>query len=134
MKIIFRIIVMICVIVLFHYTHITALKYYPAFINLVIFTVFFSSLFKEETIIQKFARIMEGKELPEIVKTYTRNLTYVWSVFLIFNFLVSFATIFMSSKVWTIYNGFISYLLTGCIFGIVYIIRLRFKRKNIVLN
>lgn len=130
MKIIFRIIVMICVIVLFHYTLITALKYYPAFINLVIFTVFFSSLFKEETIIQKFARIMEGKELPEIVKTYTRNLTYVWCVFLIFNFLVSFATIFMSSKVWTIYNGFISYLLTGCIFGIEYIIRLRFKRKN----
>ena len=119
------------VICAFHYNSFLALKYYPAFINLLVFFIFFSSTFTDETIIQKFAKMMEGnKELPDIVKDYTRKLTYVWCVFLMFNFLVSFATIFMSAKVWTIYNGFVSYMLTGLLFAVEYIIRIRFKRKH----
>ena len=129
MRMIFPIIFTFIIIGLFHFTGLIALKYYPAAINLAIFTIFFSSTFTEETVIQKFAKIMEGKELPDIVKDYTRKLTYVWCVFLMFNFTVSFATIFMSSKVWTIYNGCISYHLTGLLFAIEYLIRLRFKRK-----
>ena len=128
---IFPVLFTFVVIGIFHFTNFIALKFYPALINLLIFFIFFSSIFTKETIIQKIAKIMEGgKELPEIVKQYTRNLTYVWCVFLIFNFLVSFATIFMSSKVWTIYNGCVSYLLTGMVFGVEYIIRLIFKRRH----
>ena len=127
---IFPIIFTFVIIGLFHFTNLIALKFYPAAINLAIFILFFSSTFTNETVIQKIARMMEGKELPDIVKNYTRNLTYVWCVFLLFNFLVSFATIFMSSKVWTIYNGCISYLLTGLLFAVEYVIRIRFKRKH----
>lgn len=130
MRMIFPLIFTFIIIGAFHYTHLVALKFYPALINLLIFFVFFSSLFAKETIIQKFAKIMEGKDLPDIVKKYTRNLTYIWCVFLIFNFLISFATIFMSSKIWTIYNGCISYILTGTIFAVEYIIRIIFKRKH----
>lgn len=126
---IFPIIFTFVIIGLFHFTNLIALKFYPAAINLAIFILFFSSTFTNETVIQKIARMMEGKELPDIVKNYTRKLTYVWCVFLLFNFLVSFATIFMSSKVWTIYNGCISYLLTGLLFAVEYVIRIRFKRK-----
>lgn len=129
MKMIFPIIFTFVIIGLFHFTNLIALKFYPAAINLAIFILFFSSTFTNETVIQKIARMMEGKELPDIVKNYTRKLTYVWCVFLLFNFLVSFATIFMSSKVWTIYNGCISYLLTGLLFAVEYVIRIRFKRK-----
>ena len=127
---IFPIIFTFVIIGLFHFTNLIALKFYPAVINLAIFILFFSSTFTNETVIQKIARMMEGKELPDIVKNYTRKLTYVWCVFLLFNFLVSFATIFMSSKVWTIYNGCISYLLTGLLFAVEYVIRIRFKRKH----
>lgn len=130
MKMIFPIIFTFVIIGLFHFTNLIALKFYPAVINLAIFILFFSSTFTNETVIQKIARMMEGKELPDIVKNYTRKLTYVWCVFLLFNFLVSFATIFMSSKVWTIYNGCISYLLTGLLFAVEYVIRIRFKRKH----
>ncbi len=130
MKMIFPIIFTFVIIGLFHFTNLIALKFYPAAINLAIFILFFSSTFTNETVIQKIARMMEGKELPDIVKNYTRKLTYVWCVFLLFNFLVSFATIFMSSKVWTIYNGCISYLLTGLLFAVEYVIRIRFKRKH----
>ena len=130
MKMIFPIIFTFFIIGLFHFTNLIALKFYPAVINLAIFILFFSSTFTNETVIQKIARMMEGKELPDIVKNYTRKLTYVWCVFLLFNFLVSFATIFMSSKVWTVYNGCISYLLTGLLFAVEYVIRIRFKRKH----
>ena len=131
MRVIFSIIFTLVVICAFHFTNFIALKCYPAFINLLVFFIFFSSTFTDETIIQKFAKMMEGnKELPDIVKDYTRKLTYVWCVFLMFNFLVSFATIFMSAKVWTIYNGFVSYMLTGLLFAVEYIIRIRFKRKH----
>ena len=127
---IFPIIFTFVIIGLFHFTNLIALKFYPAVINLAIFILFFSSTFTNETVIQKIARMMEGKELPDIVKNYTRKLTYVWCVFLLFNFLVSSATIFMSSKIWTVYNGCISYLLTGLLFAVEYVIRIRFKRKH----
>ena len=130
MKMIFPIIFTFVIIGLFHFTNLIALKFYPAVINLAIFILFFSSTFTNETVIQKIARMMEGKELPDIVKNYTRKLTYVWCVFLLFNFLVSSATIFMSSKIWTVYNGCISYLLTGLLFAVEYVIRIRFKRKH----
>ena len=130
MRMIFPIIFTFVVIGVFHFTHLNALKFYPALINLLILAIFFSSTFTDETIIQKFARMMEGKELPDIVKDYTRKLTYVWCVFLLFNFLVSSVTIFMSPKVWTIYNGFLSYFLTGLLFAVEYVIRIRFKRKH----
>ena len=130
MKMIFPLLFTFIVIGVFHFTHLIALKFYPAAINLLIFFIFFSSIFTKETIIQKFAKLMEGKELPDIVKSYTRKLTYVWCVFLMFNFLVSSATIFMSPEVWMIYNGCISYLLTGMVFAVEYIVRIIFKRRH----
>ena len=98
MRVIFSIIFTFVIICAFHFTNFIALKYYPAFINLLVFFIFFSSIFTDETIIQKFAKMMEGKELPDIVKDYTRKLTYIWCIFLMFNFLVSFATIYMREK------------------------------------
>ena len=71
MRMIFPIIFTFIIIGAFHFTQVVALKFYPAMINLLIFFLFFSSLFARETIIQKFAKIMEGKELPDIVKKYT---------------------------------------------------------------
>lgn len=72
---------------------------------------------------------------------YTRNLTYVWAGFTFLNFLISFATVFASEKIWALYNGFISYFLVGTFFIIEYIVRgvtvkgwtvnsTMFKRKN----
>ena len=116
-------------IILFYLKRIVAIKYYPPLMNLFIFLIFFSSLFKKETIIQKFAKLMDG-ELNEKVLIYTRNLTYVWCVFLFFNLLISIVTIFMSDKVWMIYNGFLSYVLVGLMFAVEYPIRLNYRRKN----
>lgn len=116
------------VIALFSYTRIFAFKLYPVCMNFFIFSVFFSSLFAKETVIQKFAKMIDGN-LSGFAKVYTRNLTYVWCVFLFVNFLISLGTVFMSDKVWMIYNGCLSYVLVGTFFVVEYIIRIILRKK-----
>lgn len=117
------------IIALFHFTRLKGLKIYPVVVNFSIFWLFFSSLFTEETIIQKFARLSEG-QLTEPVKIYTKNLTYVWCVFLFIQFLCSAITCFLSDTIWMIYNGFLSYILLGIFFTIEYAIRILFRKTN----
>lgn len=119
----------IAVILLFHFTRFGGLKLYPIVVNSAIFWLFFSSLFADETIIQKFAKLAEG-ELKEPVKSYTKNLTFIWCVFLFIQLLLSIITCFLSDKIWMIYNGFLSYFFLGCFFAIEYVVRIIFKRKN----
>jgi len=123
------VITMFCVIFIFHRTGFILLKYYPPVVNFAFFAIFFSSIFCRQTIIQKIALASEP-DAGEDVLRYTRNLTYVWSAFMFLNFMISFATVFMSKKVWTLYNGFISYMLVGAFFFIEYIVRLNFKRQH----
>ena len=124
-KFLFPIVVMILVIILFHYTNWIWVKLYPVIVNFFLFCLFFGSIFEKETIIQKFARLMEPDIKPKALE-YTRNLTYVWAVFIFLNFLVSVATLFMSEKVWAFYNGFLSCILVGAFFIIEYIMRIWF--------
>ena len=121
--------VMCCVIVLFHFTDIILFKYYPVVVNFLLFAVFFGSVFQKETVIQKIARAMEPDIKPKALE-YTRKLTYIWSAFMFCNFVVSLLTVFLSEKIWIVYNGFVSYLLVGFFFGVEYIVRINFKRKH----
>ena len=121
----------VCVVLLFHFSKIYALKFYPVIVNSFIFCVFFSSVFCEETIIQKIAKKMDG-ELTDFSRNYTRKLTYVWCIFLFVNLSISFATVFMQPKVWELYNACISYIALGVMFGVEYIVRiiLRFEKSR----
>ncbi len=118
----------VCVVLLFHFSKIYALKFYPVIVNSFIFCVFFSSVFCEETIIQKIAKQMDG-ELTDFSRNYTRKLTYVWCIFLFVNLSISFATVFMSPKVWELYNACISYIALGVMFGVEYIVRIILRAK-----
>ncbi|DAA81131.1 TPA: DNA gyrase subunit B [Candidatus Gastranaerophilales bacterium HUM_2] len=118
----------VCVVLLFHFSKIYALKFYPVIVNSFIFCVFFSSVFCEETIIQKIAKKMDG-ELTDFSRNYTRKLTYVWCIFLFVNLSISFATVFMSPKIWELYNACISYIALGVMFGVEYIVRIILRAK-----
>ena len=117
------------VIGLFHFTDFVLLKFYPPVMNFCLFFIFFSSLFQERTVIQKIALASDPNSNENVMK-YTRNLTYIWAVFTFLNFLVSVLTVFMSEKIWALYNGIISYILVGLIFIIEYIVRINFMRKH----
>lgn len=114
--------VTLAVILLFHYTQIFAVKFYPVCANLTVFLVFFTSLFAKETVIQKFAKAIEG-ELDEFTKNYTRKLTYVWCIFCFCNLILSIVTLFLPEKIWAIYNGCISYIAIGTMFAVEYMVR-----------
>ncbi len=116
-------------LVLFYFKRFVVIKFYPPIMNFVFFMVFFSSLFMKETVIQKIARTMKP-DLEQIELDYTRNVTYVWCVFLFLNFVLSVVTIFLSDKIWLLYNGFISYFFLGTMFIVEYIVRIIFRKRH----
>ncbi len=117
------------VIGFFWFTKITAVKFYPVLMNFLFFCIFFCSLFAKETVIQKIARLTDGS-LNEPIKTYTKNLTYIWIFFLFVNFSISVYSLFLSDKFWMLYNGFVSYLLIGTVFIIEFTVRYFFKKRH----
>ena len=119
----------LCIILLFYIKRFIILKFYPSICNFFIFCIFFGSLFTKETIITKFARAC-GDELKKSTIDYTVKVTYVWCIFTFLNFLISVYTIFLSDNIWIIYNGFISYILIGFVFGVEYIVRIILRKRN----
>ncbi|MCK5831604.1 MAG: hypothetical protein KAH20_15020 [Methylococcales bacterium] len=113
-----------CVFALWSNNMIT-LKFYPVLISFSFFVVFFTSLFYPPPIIERFARL-QHPDLPEKGIRYTRKVTQVWCVFFMFNGLVATATVLWSSfAFWSLYNGFISYVLMGLLMAIEYGVRIR---------
>lgn len=128
LRFIFPFLVTLLVILIFHFTQIKLVKIYPVLANFTVFLVFFISLFAKETVIQKIAKKFEGG-LDEFTKNYTRNLTYVWCGFTFLNFVISIVTVFLSEKLWALYNGCISYILIGSLFVVEYIVRVVLRKK-----
>lgn len=111
------------------FNQILFVKIYPFLVNLFLLILFSYSLFSPPTIIEKFARIYEKNLLPPEIK-YTRNVTIIWCLFFIINGLISLYTSYFSSmKIWVFYNGFLTYILIGTLFGCEYIVRYFFKKK-----
>lgn len=130
MRFIFPFLVTLLVIIVFHYTNVFAVKFYPVGANFTIFLIFLTSSFAKETVIQKFAKALEKTDkLDDFTENYTRKLTYCWAVFTFFNFLVSIFTLFLSEKWWALYNGVISYALIGTFFAVEYIVRVILRKK-----
>lgn len=119
------------VIFLFYIKRFVFLKFYPPICNLFVFTVFFSSLFARETIIQKIARAY-GNKLEKPAWIYTRRVTYAWCFLTFFNFIVSIWTIFLSDKIWLLFNGCICYILIGLLFISEYIIRINLRKRGLI--
>ena len=98
------------------------LRLYPVIMNAAVCTIFALSL-KKTPLVTQFAQKMHKEPLDKQKLIYTRHVTQAWAIFMFVNMLVSFATVFMSIKIWTLYNGFISYVLIGTMILSEYVIR-----------
>jgi uncharacterized membrane protein len=94
-------------------------KIYPVVISLVLLSLFGFSLAKGPTMIFRLASLQD-KSLREAgpardkAEPYCRKVTQIWCCFFSINALINFYTaIWATPLVWTIYNGFISYILIG---------------------
>jgi len=103
--------------------------YYPVFMNLGLLMAFAYSLSHPPPIIERFARLTEP-DLPDVAVPYCRKVTVVWCVFFAVNGSIALITaLFTPVKIWTLYNGFISYVLMGLLFAVEYAVRRTVKKK-----
>ncbi len=107
----------------------TYVKLLPVLINIGLFSVFCSSLFKTP-MVQIFAEKFEGRKLTSKELNYTRSVTKIWTVFFLVNAAIAFYTsLFSSLEAWSFYNGFLSYILVGVLFAGEYAVRLFMKSR-----
>ena len=101
------------------------LRFYPVLISFCLFVIFASSLFYPPPVIERLARL-QHPDLPEQGVRYTRKVTQVWCVFFVCNGLIATVTAVWSSLAWwSLYNGFISYILMALLMVVEYLVRIR---------
>jgi uncharacterized membrane protein len=106
------------------------LKLYPVWVNAALLGTFTYSLFAPPSMVERIARTWEP-DLPAAAISYTRRVTQAWCIFFALNGAIALATsLWASSAVWSLYNGFIAYALMGLLFAGEYCIRRRFKRRH----
>lgn len=106
------------------------LKLYPVLMSVGALLIFAYTLLKPPAMIERFARLAEPNLPPEGVQ-WTRKVTYVWCGFFAINASVALITVFFTStKIWVLYNGFISYLLMGILLLGEFLLRKRQQRLH----
>jgi uncharacterized membrane protein len=106
------------------------LKFYPVFVNAALLSAFIYSLIVPPSMVERFARLREP-ELPVSAMYYTRRVTQIWCVFFAINGTIALITaLWASAALWTLYNGFIAYLLMGLLFTGEYLVRWRFRLRH----
>lgn len=106
------------------------LKLYPVLVSAVMLAAFGYTLIAPPSMVERIARMQES-DLPPAIVGYTRRVTQVWCGFFIINGAIALCTaLWASPGVWLIYNGMISYLLMGLLFGGEFITRVYFKRRH----
>ena len=94
----------------------TAAKAYPAILSGLVVTVFANSLRHPPSLIERFARIKDP-QLASVGQNYCRWLTGVWAIWLLANTLIAGGlAVWASIGLWTLWTGFISYLVMGTLF------------------
>ena len=106
------------------------LKFYPVLMSLGSASVFAYTLIRPPTMIERFARLHQP-DLPESGVRWTRQVTKVWCGFLVLNALVALSTVFLSTQIWAVYNGFISYVLMGILLLGEFVLRRRHQQKEL---
>lgn len=95
----------------------TLLLLYPASISASLLFLFGSTLLQPPTLVERIARLDGAKPSPALER-YTRRVTEVWCLFFIINGTLAVYTALLASReTWAFYNGFLAYLLMGCLFA-----------------
>ncbi|MDR2207501.1 MAG: hypothetical protein LBE22_00780 [Azoarcus sp.] len=108
---------------------ISLLLYYPVLVSAMFLAAFAASLFQSQTLVERLARRLDP-ELPPHGVRYTRRVTIAWCVFFVINGGIALWTTTQSTTVWTFYNGLISYVAMGVMFGGEWLIRQRVMRRS----
>jgi len=104
--------------------------FYPVIINATMLGAFGYTLLRPPSMIERLARLRRA-ELPRAAIGYCRVVTMVWCGFFLINGAIAcWTALAASTETWTLYNGLISYLAMGVLFGVELIVRARFERRH----
>lgn len=118
------------VVLLLSYDGLLAVKAYPVAVSLGLAFGFIWSLFYPPSAIERIARLTEPNLNAHGVG-YTRKVTICWIMFFVVNAVISsYTALYTDLATWTLYNGFISYVLMGLLFSIEFIVRYFVKRRH----
>lgn len=102
--------------------------WYPVAINVFMLTIFGSSLWTKQTIIEKFARLQDPN-LPAEATAYTRKVTQVWCAVFMLNIMVTVSLIYLNRlDAWAIYTGVIAYVIMAIVMVGEWLIRPKHKK------
>ena len=110
------------------------LRLYSVAISATFLFAFVSTLFFPPSIIYRFATLTDasirGSPRYLAVEAYCRKVCIAWCIFFVLNGSVAaYTALCCSYVVWSVYNGFVSYILMGILFASEFIIR-RFVNKK----
>jgi len=95
----------------------------PVAVSLYLLVTFAASLRRGPPMIERFARLVED-DLPDFTRPYCRAITWVWCGFLVANAAVAGVLAVAAPLAWwTLYTGFIFYLLMGALLGAEFVLR-----------
>ena len=110
------------------------IKLYPVLMNLIFLFTFGSTLFLSPNICFRFACLaqknLSKSHIARRVEKYCFKVTIIWCIFFILNGSAALYTVFSKSdKIWSIYNGGISYGLMGVLFAVEFLVRMVVNSK-----
>ena len=126
--------VLVCAVIAFFADNILFVKFYPVLVNLSLLVFFGFTLWRTPSFAFRMA-MLGNKNLinsPSLksVERYCNKVTLAWCVFFVVNTSISTTTVFIGSdKVWSLYNGLISYILVGIFFTVEFGIRKMVQSK-----
>lgn len=108
----------------------TMLRLYPVLVNGGMLLIFGYSLKYPPSMIERFARLHEPYLTASGI-SYTQTVTQVWCVFFVFNgCAATFTAFYTSREIWSLYNGFVAYILMGVLFAGEWLVRRHFIDNN----
>ena len=72
---------------------------------------------------------MKGK-LSEKGIVYAKKATYAWVIFMYALTCISCITVFLSTEIWALFNGLISYILIGVMFAAEFVVRRKVLKND----
>lgn len=126
--------VLVCAVIAFFADNILFVKFYPVLVNLSLLAFFGFTLWRTPSFAFRMAMLGNKnlKNSPSLksVERYCNKVTLAWCVFFVVNASISTTTVFIGSdKVWSLYNGLISYILVGIFFTVEFGIRKMVQSK-----
>lgn len=124
----------VCGAIAFFADNILFLKFYPVLVSLSLLAFFSFTLWKKPSFVFRLAclgdKSIRTSPSCRFVERYCDRVTLVWCVFFVVNATIALGTALVGSdRIWSLYNGLISYILIGILFAVEFMVRKMMQKK-----